>query len=247
MKQANSSGDSPSIKMPVCSKTVYSIAMHSTILRGNDFALTWHETAVSHPIFFANLTVNDRLGILAPNRFEAVGAVTLIMAYVTAFYDRHRAIGNDFFAYPNYFTFQQQAPVAQYSMFDIWPQHRNVLIEDSADEFAAALTDRAISVLLLPERAAKDRKISAVYRHDLERQIERCFVYAMDGSLAEPDLTVTCTSDLLKSYALTVFDSVEKHDADAAAAKAQWLNTLPDNHIQQSFREITLAEALRCF
>lgn len=217
--------------------------MHSTTLRGANFQMTWQGKAVSHATFFATLSTNDRVGVIAPNRFEAVGAVTLIMAYVTAFYDRHRATGNDFFVYPNYFTFQQKAPVAEYSMFDIWPQHRNVLVGKNANELAAALTDRAINILLLPEGNAKDREISAVYRPDLENQIQRCFTYNFAVPPANPDLTITCANDPLKSYGLAIFDSVA--DASANKAKADWLNSLQNGQIQQSFREIAPSEAFR--
>ncbi|MEM7111663.1 MAG: hypothetical protein AAF614_04475 [Chloroflexota bacterium] len=217
--------------------------MHSTILRGADFQIVWQGTAVSHHDFFMSLTPQDRLGVVAPNRFEAVGAVTLIMAYVTAFYDRHRAKGDDFFVYPNYFTFQRQAPVAKYSSFDIWPEHRNVLVGESADDLAAALTDRAINILFLPEDEMRDQEIWKVYRPDLENQLQRCFIYSFTGHLENADLIITSRADSLTSYGQAIFDSVA--DIVANEAKASWLAGLSDGQIHQSFREIDPNEALR--
>ena len=57
----------------------------------------------------------------------------------------------EFFAYPDFFTFQLQQPVANYGMFDVWPHHKNVFIGGSQDERAAAITDRAVNFLLVPE------------------------------------------------------------------------------------------------
>ncbi|MDP7131889.1 MAG: hypothetical protein QF437_15435, partial [Planctomycetota bacterium] len=93
---------------------------------------------MAHSEFFAGFANTDRLGLFTPDRFEGAGAVTLVMAYVTAFYDRYRESGSEFFAYPDFFTFQREAPCADYCMFDIWPYHKNVHIPPDAQQTAEA-------------------------------------------------------------------------------------------------------------
>ena len=89
------------------------------------------------------------MGVVIPRRVEGVGAITLIMAYVTAFYDRYRERVSEFFAYPDFFTFQHEAPCADYGMCDIWPRHKNVHVAGGAQLTAEAVTDRGVNVLLV--------------------------------------------------------------------------------------------------
>ena len=137
--------------------------MHSSKLRNTDFRMQWQGESVAHSDFFAGFKNTDRLGLFAPNRFEGAEAVTLVMAYVTAFYDRYRESGIDFRAYPDFFTFQRAEPIADYGMFDIWPAHKNVSVSSDAQETAAAITDRGVNVLLVPDGQEKEIDFDALH------------------------------------------------------------------------------------
>ncbi|MEM7059671.1 MAG: hypothetical protein AAF557_18965 [Pseudomonadota bacterium] len=126
--------------------------MQSAKLRGHDFQLTVEQVACSHADFFADVGKTDRLGVIAPNRVDGIGATTLIMSYVTAFYDAYRTEGNEFFAYPAFFSFQPVAPAAYYSMLDIWPLHKNVVTGQEPVNILNAINDRGINILILPDR-----------------------------------------------------------------------------------------------
>ncbi|MCK2148598.1 hypothetical protein MYE70_05915 [Marinobacter alexandrii] len=78
--------------------------MHSSSLRGTDFKITQDGEAIPHTDLFSSFLATDRLGIVVTRRFEVIGAMTLIIAYVTAFYDRYRERGPEFYAYPDFFT-----------------------------------------------------------------------------------------------------------------------------------------------
>ncbi len=138
--------DAPSAPIQYLPRLRYpreSTRVHSSKLRGTDFQIRYRGEEISHADFFSDLAKTDRLGVLAPARYEGAGAVTLILAYVTAFYDRYRAEGDDFFAYPDFFTFQRREPIASYGWLDISPGHKNVRVPDGANETAQAITDRA--------------------------------------------------------------------------------------------------------
>ena len=124
--------------------------MHSSKLRDGDFEMVVRGHPVALAEYFRGFTNTKRLGLLAPNRLEGVGAVNLVMAHATAFYNAYRALGEDFFAYPDYFTFQSREPKAAYGMFDIWPAHKDVLVGAAAAERLNAITDRAVNILLDP-------------------------------------------------------------------------------------------------
>ncbi|MBM3459911.1 MAG: hypothetical protein FJX77_15425, partial [Armatimonadetes bacterium] len=81
--------------------------MHSSGLRGTDFDLAFQGRSVAHAEFFRDWRSTDRVGLLTPDPTEGLGAATLVLACVTAFYDRYRERKEEFFAYPDYFTFQR--------------------------------------------------------------------------------------------------------------------------------------------
>ena len=217
--------------------------MHSSALRGSDFEIELAGVSTSHDAFFGDVRKTTRLGVVAPDRFEGTGAALLVMAYVTAFYDCYRAEGDDFFAYPDFFVFQGQTPMASYGMLDAWPDHKMVYV--APGEMATAVTDRAIDVLLLPERtwAMTETSHNRVTLESARRTMTRCFVYDALGSAAEPNLTITCAMDPVSDWVLKVFESVD--DSVAAATRDAWLAHVDGmDTITQSYREIEIQEAL---
>ena len=103
--------------------------MHSSTLRGTDFKISVNHQPISHADFFVGFSQLTRVGLVAPNGIDGVGAAALIMAFVTAFYDCYRVKGEGFFAYPAYYTFQYVQPLASYTMLDIWPKHKDVWVK----------------------------------------------------------------------------------------------------------------------
>ena len=219
--------------------------MHSSkVLSSTDFELRYRGREQSHEDFFADFATTDRLGVVVPNRWEGVGAIALIMAYVTAFYDRYRETGEEFFAYPDFFTFQRQHPVARYGGLDIWPDHKSVFVTESADDRAAAIADRGVNVLVVPQGgAAPEPSIEEVQLESLRRNVGRSFVYASDGRADEADLQVTCSNPELCRWAGKVFDSVTD-DPEVEQRRVQWFEGVDKNYLRQSFREVELKEAL---
>ncbi|MBB5321893.1 hypothetical protein [Marinobacter oulmenensis] len=218
--------------------------MHSSTLRGTDFNITRDGEAISHGDIFSSFRDTDRLGILVPHRFDGIGAMTLIMAYVTAFYDRYRERGPEFYAYPDFFTFQREAPCADYGMFDIWPNHKNVQVPGDAQQTAEAITGRGVNVLLVPDTGAREVEISAVERESLRRNVQHCFAYSGTGTASPSDLVIECRSELLRSYALSVLDSVPA-DGSVLEQRRQWEARLAGETLRQTFRKLDLEDALR--
>ena len=208
--------------------------MHSSTLRDSDFEII----ADGHPIepagYFRGFTNTKRLGLLAPNRYEGTGAITLVMAHVTAFYNTYRGSGSDFFAYPDYFTFQSTEPIAAYGMFDIWPDHKSVLVEQDPITRLNAITDRAINILLVPDGDPASQEYQRQQLASAERLIDTCYAYSPNGVVADPDLTICCKTEPFAAWSQSVFESIP--DGQTAPAT--------DEIIEQSFRRISLGEAL---
>ncbi|MHA7923686.1 MAG: hypothetical protein ACX936_00705 [Marinobacter sp.] len=218
--------------------------MHSSSLRGADFKITQDGEGIPHADFFSSFQDTDRLGIVVPRRFEGIGAMTLIMAYVTAFYDRYRERGPEFYAYPDFFTFQREAPCADYCMFDIWPYHKNIHVPDDVQQTAEAITGRGVNVLLVPDNDPREVAISPVERESARRNVQQCFAYSESGTASSSDLVIECPSELLRNYALSVLDSLPA-DGSMREQRSQWEARLAGDTLRQTFRTLDLDDALQ--
>ena len=218
--------------------------MHSSVIRGTDFRIQWNGELISHREFFTSFGETDRVGVVILQRFEGLGAITLIMAYVTAFYDRYRQRGSEFYAYPDFFTFQRVQPCANYCMCDIWPPRKNVHVSEDAQQTVEAIADRGVNVLLVPDENARESSIEPVDLESMKRNVRRCFSYSETGKMDSCDLVVECQSALLKDFGLAVLESVPADDSLRPQRDA-WLKRMTTEMLSQSFRELELTEALQ--
>lgn len=212
--------------------------MHSSVLRGSDFQLCWQGRPVAHADFFAHHERSTRLGLLAPSGTEGIGAATFALACVTAFYDRYRAAGGHFFAYPDFYSFQCResgGPLASYGAFDFWPD-KDVPLPDDAEAAAAAIVGRAVDILLVPDSEVPERGRLPLPVDRLRPSVGRCFAYHADGAVADADLTIACSTEPFRAYARNVLASV-----DRPCAAPEWVANTAVATFEQSFRELDLA------
>ncbi|MDE0660300.1 MAG: hypothetical protein OXI79_11690 [Gammaproteobacteria bacterium] len=212
--------------------------MHSSILRGTDFRLSWMGREVLHRDFFRDHGPNTRVGLLAPQGTEGVGAVNLAMACVTAFYDGIRDKGGEFFAYPDFFTFQRRDRLVDYGCFDFWPD-KDVRVPDDRNATVAAIADRAINILLVPDTPPIERRFDRVQDERIRRTLKRCFVYSRHGEVADADLVIRCAVEPLGTYVANLLRAVDERMPD-------WLKSQDDERptFEQSFREASIDDAL---
>ena len=224
--------------------------MHSSGLRGEDFRLRRDGTPVSHAALFADVAATDRLGVFAPQGGEGLVVCLLILAHITAFYDRYRAQNEEFFAYPDYFTFQRRSPCVNYGSLDVWPAHKDVTVGSDRGDTLAAITDRAISILAVPLRAPQaDRagvrpadgpgddvearataaRVERVRLASAQRTIRRCYLYSPNGQVTDASLRVSCT---------------HPEAAQWISSTAQAAGVEVDTAAEQRYREVTLERAL---
>jgi len=214
----------------------------SSELVSADFSVVEGDEATSHADYFADVQITDRFGLVAPNGFEGAEAASLIMGLVTAFYDRYRERDEEYFAYPDFFSFQEREALFNYSMLDIWPAHKNVVVPAGGDPLLAAITDRGCTILILPDRIS-NAELAPVHVESLRRQLRKCYVYGEGIDASSADLTISCRFDPLRNYVMAMFDS-QPDDKDAIAAKLFWEKANGEETLDQYFREITLVEAM---
>ncbi len=139
---------------------------------------------------FPGFDERDRLGVVVRHPLGALGASTAILAAVTAFYDVQRARGPDFFIYPDYFLFHVGRPLGDHNMLDVWPEHKEVVVPDDAEEILRAVNDRGVTRLLVedgPSRAAPlDRETLASAR----ARIVTALAYSPTGRVPDADVRI---------------------------------------------------------
>lgn len=199
--------------------------MHSRVLQGTDFSIRSAGTNVSHATFFERFAMTDRLALLTPYGWDGLGAAALLLAFVTAYYDRWREAGGESTSYPEFFTFQSRLPCADYCMLDIWPYHRNLYCAEATEAWSR-IAARRVDILLMPDTCGSPASLPGV---------RECYVYAAEGSMDDSNLEVRLASKLVGEYMLDVIDSLP---ADVAAdARERWQAQLANAELVQQFKK----------
>jgi len=199
--------------------------MHTTGLRSDAFEITVDGRAATIDDVFPGLDEHDRLGIVIADDLGAAGAGNLILAAVTAFYDRLRAREAEFFAYADYFAFHVGADRGTLRKLDVYPAHKEVVVPGDPEAILEATNDRAVTRLLVPDRPPSASELAPETRHSAERRIRTALVYSPTGQCTNPHIVVRGSA---------------QSDAYIAAMMAG--RGMPS--AAQSFRRLTLGEAL---
>ncbi|MEQ3548962.1 hypothetical protein WIS52_00650 [Pseudonocardia nematodicida] len=145
--------------------------MHTAdILRARDFPVRRDGAEAGLGDVFPGFTAADRLGIVAAGPGDTLLAAPLLLAAVGAFYDDLHAAGTDFYRYPDFFVLHVGRRHGYHNRLDIWPQSKEVVVAEDPQEILAAINDRGITRLILPDVAPAG---GVVMRHAAELAGER--------------------------------------------------------------------------
>jgi hypothetical protein len=190
--------------------------MHSSEeLRSSLFRIALDGREVALTELFDGFDDRDRLGVVVHSPCGAVGASALITATVTAFYDIQRARGPDFFIYPDYFVFHVGRPLGDHSMLDIWPSHKEVVVENEAERILEAVNDRAITRLVVEDGEPSDAAFERETLASARERIATCLAFSPSGRVRDADVTIE-SNPVTESYVETVLDP-EAHLAELRA------------------------------
>ncbi len=164
--------------------------MHtSQALSTADFQITLDGRAARLSDVLPGFDEHARLGVVVTQPGGAAGASTLILAAVTAFYDRLRATENEFFAYADYFAFHVGGPRGSLRKLDVFPEHKEPVVPDDAETILRAINDRGVTHLLVPD-GARAGTLGRDTRHSAQRRIQAALAYAPDGRVAGADVEI---------------------------------------------------------
>lgn len=218
--------------------------MHTTEnLAQSSFAITFDGRLSGLRDVFPDFGERDRMGVVVRSPCGAVGASALILATVTAFYDLQRQSAADFFVYPDYFLFHVGGALGDHRMLDIFPSHKEVVVEDEPEEILRAINDRAVTRLLVEDVTPSEP--------DLERptlasvNIRTAVAYSPGGRVADPDLAVA-GDEATEGYVRDVLDQSEDIESgvreDIRNGRA---SLLEGGRPVESYRRLTVGDALQ--
>lgn len=218
--------------------------MHSsTELASDMFAFSVAGQPATFGEVLADFGERDRLGIVAHSPGGALGASALIMAAITAFYDRERARAETFFRYPDYFLFHVSPSVGPYGMLDIWPDHKEVAIPAGDPEaLLCAINDRAITHLLIEDGPTGTPEFGRATLGSVG--LRGALVYAPDGRVRDADVAVTGNA-VTERYVAAVLDQLTTlPKAEIATLRERRAAVQQDGVPVEWCRRISVADAL---
>lgn len=206
--------------------------MHTTTLRSDAFTITIAGRTATIDDVFPGFDEHDRLGIVIGDDAGAAGAGSLVLAAVTAFYDRLRATGEPFFAYADFFAFHVGRDRGTLRKLDVYPAHKEVVVPADPELILQAINDHGVSRLLVPEGPAAAPDLARETLHSAARRIRSALVYSPSGQTAHADVLVrgSAQSDAF-------IDAMLAACTAGGTASAEVLPV-------QSFRRLGLDEAL---
>jgi hypothetical protein len=240
--------------------------MHSSSkLRSDAFAITLDGRPAGIEQVLPGFGDHDRLGVVVRHPCGAVGASTLLLAAITAFYDLQRARGEEFFIYPDYFLFHVGEPRGDHSMLDVFPAHKEVVLADEAEALLEAINDRAVTWLVVDDGQRAPAPLEREALASARSRVRGAFAYSPQGRVVDGDLLIA-GNEVTESYVRAVLDpdgliaSIGDPDDPYAAAIASRAAEVPqelrvrilaerDDLIEggrpvETYRRLTLDEAL---
>jgi hypothetical protein len=206
--------------------------MHtSRALSSGDFTIRADGRAATLDDVLPEFDEHSRLGIVVTQAGGGAGASTLILAAVTAFYDRLRTTDTDFFAYPDYFAFHVGQPRGSLRKLDVFPEHKEPVVADDAEAILEAINDRGVTHLLVPDRPAAAATTDRETRHSARRRIRAAIAYSPAGRVAAADITITAAPQA-EEFVSAMLGSGPRDVVDG------------DGRPRETFRRLALDDAL---
>lgn len=176
---------------------------------------------------------HDRVGVVADRPFGALGAALLLELAITAFYDeRPSRRSTEHAIYPEIYLFHVGGYRGDHAPFDLYPARKEV--EGISDPRAVleAVNDRAITRLLIPDRAPAElgheweKPESRAERQSAIDRIASAFAYSPDGRVGG------------STVSLTGLESAVERNAIAALRPRTWTSIRSEMERQSNHAEL---------
>ncbi|WP_141015438.1 hypothetical protein [Nocardioides sambongensis] len=147
----------------------------------------------------------DRFGIVIHDDFGALGAGLLIQAVTAEMFRVRRAQGMPDI-YPEIYAFHVGRDHCDLSMFDFWPRHKEVVVDDEPAAIVQAINARGITRLAVPEGDVRPFEFIWPERAAAVDRISTVVAYSPGGHAADSDVKIRSLSPDLEFNPEKVFD-----------------------------------------
>lgn len=210
---------------------IYHTPMHSSReLRSSSFEVRVDGRPARLQDLFDGFGEQDRLGVVMSRPCGAVGASALIAATITAFYDFHRARGDGFFVYPDYYLFHVGRPLGDHARLDVWPRRKEVVVGEGPQEILEAIDDRGITRLVVEDGEPEEGWVDDEAVASARGRIRTCLAYSPAGRVEDADVEIA-GNPVTEGYVEAILDPESRlerlrAEADAAPASAAQADAL---------------------
>jgi hypothetical protein len=139
---------------------------------------------------FPDWTPLDRFGVIIDRPLGGVGASHLIQLSMVLYYStppRRRTMD----IYPEIYAFHAGRDCGSFLNFDFWPPRREVMVADRPEHMLAAVNDRGITRLAIPEGFEVTTRARPKELVSLGDLLRTAYEYSPTGRVAGADVTVT--------------------------------------------------------
>ncbi|MGK9184796.1 hypothetical protein KXS12_21400 [Priestia filamentosa] len=225
--------------------------MHSTkIISSADFSFSLDGHPSSLEEVFPGFHTQDRIGIVVRRPGGATGASGLLMATIARFYDSYRSkISNKIGKlriYPECFIFHVGRSHGNHADMDVWPPHREVMVEDDPEKILEAINDRGITRLIVEDTPPLSATFLRETISSAEHRILSTIAYSTNGRVENADVSVT-TSRTIEKYVLNTLRLSRKffrEDEFEHMLRVREGLTL-NGQVTETYRRINLSDAMR--
>jgi hypothetical protein len=106
-----------------------------------------------------NFTVSDRIAIVTHTPGGSLAAAPLLLAAIGRYYELLREERDEFYRYPNYFVVHLGRLQAYHGWIDVWPEHKEVVVNPDPEAVLEALLERGITRVLLESTPAASGEV----------------------------------------------------------------------------------------
>jgi hypothetical protein len=175
---------------------------------------------------------HDRLGVVVHEPLGAIGASYLLQLAITAFYDA-RPARRDRTApvYPDVYVFHVGARFGDHANFDVYPPRKDVVVDDAPRAVLEAVNDRAITRLVVPDRAPEPVQHGWKEPAQALDRIVGAWAYDASGRVPDADLAITAVGPVAEANATMILQPDRSYHERQQMRAALGQITIPDDEV----------------
>lgn len=225
--------------------------MHTTkTIKSNDFEYIHKGGESTFEDILPDFNVHDRIGIISEEELSVIGISTLIMGIVTKYYDfKDRGkLSNepgDLRIYPEIFIFHINNKTGKHGQIDVWPPHREVIVEDDPERVLEAVNDRGITRLFIEDNhPAQKHTYLRETVNGAKSRIKTILAYSRNGHVENSDITIKNNRSIVPYIEKTIDESEKMLYGNDSQKFLDMKQQISGEELSQSFRNISFEEAL---